>query len=103
MRLSAAINDMLPADVYIYHAGTRHNEQKQIVTAGESTVLVRTVQRSPNPGGRVLNCVALRRTLLEARDEATRIARECVQFEGKRYRLDIGKRQSLVVYLNDVL
>ena len=35
--LYVAIDDPLPDDVYIYHAGTRYNKQEQIVTAGESS------------------------------------------------------------------
>jgi phosphoribosylamine-glycine ligase len=43
-------------------------------------------------GGRVLNCVALACDLSTARALATRAADECIAFDGKQYRRDIGQR-----------
>lgn len=61
--------------VRVYHAGTALNEDGELVTNG----------------GRVLNVVALGSTFEKARDRAYR-ALDCISFEGKQYRSDIGKR-----------
>ena len=60
--------------VTVFHAGTRLNFDGELITAG----------------GRVLNVVALGSTFEEARERAYE-ACECIQFEGKQYRRDIGK------------
>ena len=61
-------------NVKVYHAGTRY-EDGHYYTAG----------------GRVLNVTASGTTLSEALDRAYAVA-EMIQFEGKAYRRDIGKR-----------
>ena len=61
--------------VTVFHAGTAVNYDGELVTAG----------------GRVLNVVALGKTFEEARDKAYD-AVELINFEGKQFRQDIGKR-----------
>lgn len=61
--------------VTVFHAGTALNKDDELITAG----------------GRVLNVVALGESFNEAREKAYE-ACECIQFEGKQYRSDIGKR-----------
>jgi phosphoribosylamine--glycine ligase len=61
-------------DVKVYHAGTRR-EGGKILTAG----------------GRVLNVTALGATLAEALERAYFVA-QMIEFEGKDYRRDIGKK-----------
>jgi phosphoribosylamine--glycine ligase len=60
--------------VKVYHAGTRR-EGSKVFTAG----------------GRVLNVTALGATLAEALERAYAVAR-MIEFEGKEYRRDIGKK-----------
>lgn len=62
-------------DVTVYHAGTSINHDGELVTAG----------------GRVLNVVALGDTFEEAREQCYR-ACDLINFEGKQFRTDIGKR-----------
>ena len=62
-------------DVMVFHAGTSINADGEIVTAG----------------GRVLNVVALGGSFEEARARAYE-ACDLINFEGKQYRTDIGKR-----------
>ena len=62
-------------DVTVFHAGTALNTDGELITAG----------------GRVLNVVALGKTFEEARDKAYE-AVDLINFEGKQYRQDIGKR-----------
>lgn len=59
----------------VFHAGTALNADGELVTNG----------------GRVLNVVALGSTFEKARDRVYR-AVECINFEGKQFRSDIGKR-----------
>lgn len=59
----------------VFHAGTTLNADGELVTNG----------------GRVLNVVALGSTFEKARDRAYRGV-ECINFEGKQFRTDIGKR-----------
>lgn len=61
--------------VIVFHAGTAINEDGELVTAG----------------GRVLNVVALGDTFEEARELAYR-ACDLINFEGKQFRSDIGKK-----------
>lgn len=61
--------------VQVFHAGTATNADGELVSAG----------------GRVLNVVALGDTFDEAREQAYR-ACDLINFEGKHYRSDIGKR-----------
>jgi phosphoribosylamine--glycine ligase len=61
-------------NVKVYHAGTRR-EGNKVFTAG----------------GRVLNVTALGATLAEALERAYAVAR-MIEFEGKDYRKDIGKK-----------
>ncbi|OUO92386.1 phosphoribosylamine--glycine ligase [Gordonibacter sp. An230] len=61
--------------VTVFHAGTAKNFDGELVTAG----------------GRVLNVVALGDTFDEAREKAYE-ACDLINFEGKQYRSDIGKR-----------
>lgn len=61
--------------VTVFHAGTARNADEELVTAG----------------GRVLNVVALGDTFDEAREQAYR-ACDFINFEGRQYRTDIGKR-----------
>ncbi len=61
-------------DVTIFHAGTAHDKQGNLVTAG----------------GRVLNAVGLGDTLVEAREKAL-AACDLIRFDGKQYRRDIGE------------
>ncbi|MDR2715823.1 MAG: phosphoribosylamine--glycine ligase [Coriobacteriaceae bacterium] len=61
--------------VTVFHAGTARNADDELVSAG----------------GRVLNVVALGDSFEEARARAYE-ACACINFEGKRYRGDIGKR-----------
>lgn len=62
-------------DVMVFHAGTALNMDGELVTAG----------------GRVLNVVALGSTFEEARERAY-VACDLIQFEGKQFRSDIGKK-----------
>ena len=62
-------------DVMVFHAGTKLNEDGELVTAG----------------GRVLNVVALGSTFEKARERAYR-ACDLINFEGKQFRTDIGRR-----------
>lgn len=64
--------------VTVFHAGTATNEDGELVTAG----------------GRVLNVVALGKTFEEAREQAYR-ACDLINFEGKQFRTDIGKKASM--------
>lgn len=64
--------------VHIFHAGTTHNSDGELVTAG----------------GRVLNVVALGSTFEEARKNAYD-ACDCINFEGKQFRSDIGAKAAL--------
>ena len=64
--------------VSVIHAGTAINEDGELVTAG----------------GRVLNVVALGDSFEAARSLAYE-ACDLINFEGKQYRSDIGKRASL--------
>lgn len=66
--------EMLP-DVTVFHAGTALNHDGELVTAG----------------GRVLNVVALGESFEEARERAYE-ACDKINFEGKQYRTDIGKK-----------
>ncbi|MFR1640765.1 MAG: phosphoribosylglycinamide synthetase C domain-containing protein [Eggerthellaceae bacterium] len=59
----------------MFHAGTAKNFDDELVTAG----------------GRVLNVVALGNSFDEARERAYE-AVDLINFEGKQYRTDIGKR-----------
>ncbi|WP_080800976.1 phosphoribosylamine--glycine ligase [Arabiibacter massiliensis] len=61
--------------VTVFHAGTTRNIDDELVTAG----------------GRVLNVVALGESFDEAREKAYE-ACDLINFEGKQYRSDIGKR-----------
>ena len=61
--------------VKVFHAGTALNSDGELITAG----------------GRVLNVVALGDTFEEAR-EAAYEAVDLINFEGKQYRTDIGKK-----------
>lgn len=61
--------------VTVFHAGTALNSDGELITAG----------------GRVLNVVALGDTFEEAR-EAAYEAVDLINFEGKQYRTDIGKK-----------
>lgn len=61
--------------VTVFHAGTAKNCDDELVSAG----------------GRVLNVVALGDTFDEAREKAYE-ACECINFEGKQLRTDIGKK-----------
>ena len=61
--------------VSVFHAGTSHNADGELVTAG----------------GRVLNVVALGKTFEEARERAY-AACDLISFEGKQFRTDIGAR-----------
>lgn len=61
--------------VTVFHAGTALNGDGELITAG----------------GRVLNVVALGKTFEEARDKAYE-AVDLINFEGKQFRQDIGKR-----------
>ena len=61
--------------VSVFHAGTALNSDGELITAG----------------GRVLNVVALGDTFEEAREQAYR-ACDLINFEGKQYRTDIGKK-----------
>lgn len=66
----------LDLDVYLFHANTEWNDQqKKFVVSG----------------GRVLNVVAIGHDSLETRDRVYRAARE-IQYKGKQYRQDIGKK-----------
>ena len=65
-------------DVMVFHAGTKLNEDGELVTAG----------------GRVLNVVALGSTFEKARERAYR-ACDLINFEGKQFRTDIGRRAQL--------
>ena len=65
-------------DVMVFHAGTTHNADGELVTAG----------------GRVLNVVALGDTFEQARERVYE-ACELINFEGKQLRTDIGKRASI--------
>lgn len=62
-------------DTIVFHAGTAINNDGELVTAG----------------GRVLNVVALGESFEEARERAYE-ACDRINFEGKQYRTDIGKR-----------
>ncbi len=62
-------------DVTVFHAGTARNADGELITAG----------------GRVLNVVALGGTFEEARERAYE-ACDLINFEGKQFRTDIGKR-----------
>lgn len=62
-------------DVIVFHAGTALNPDGELITSG----------------GRVLNVVALGNTFEEARNRAYE-ACDLIQFEGKQFRTDIGKR-----------
>ncbi len=61
-------------DVKVYHAGTRRDGEKVY-----------------SAGGRVLNITALGTTLAQALERAYFVA-QMIEFEGKDYRRDIGKR-----------
>ena len=61
--------------VTVFHAGTSHNADGELITAG----------------GRVLNVVALGDTFEEAREQAYR-ACDLINFEGKQFRTDIGEK-----------
>ena len=63
--------------VTVFHAGTSHNADGELITAG----------------GRVLNVVALGDTFEEAREQAYR-ACDLINFEGKQFRTDIGEKAS---------
>ncbi|MGN0046221.1 MAG: phosphoribosylamine--glycine ligase, partial [Eggerthellaceae bacterium] len=63
------------AGVKVFHAGTKINEDGELVTSG----------------GRVLNVVALADSFDEARAQAYR-ACDLIQFEGKQMRTDIGAK-----------
>lgn len=62
-------------DVIVFHAGTALNQDEELVTAG----------------GRVLNVVALGKSFEEARGRCYD-AVERINFEGKRFRTDIGAK-----------
>ncbi len=62
-------------DVIVFHAGTACTNEGQLVTSG----------------GRVLNVVALGDSFDEAREKAYQ-AVDCINFEGKQFRRDIGAR-----------
>lgn len=62
-------------DIMVFHAGTAINADDELVTAG----------------GRVLNVVALGSSFEDAREKAYE-ACSVINFEGKQYRSDIGKR-----------
>lgn len=63
--------------VLVFHAGTALNNDGELITAG----------------GRVLNVVALGSSFEEARERAYE-ACDVINFEGKQFRSDIGKRAS---------
>ncbi|MBQ9954158.1 MAG: phosphoribosylamine--glycine ligase [Eggerthellaceae bacterium] len=65
-------------DVMVFHAGTKFNDDGELVTNG----------------GRVLNVVALGSTFEKARERAYR-ACDLINFEGKQYRNDIGRKAQL--------
>lgn len=62
-------------DVRVFHAGTAYNSDGELITAG----------------GRVLDVVALGETFEEARERAYE-ACNLINFEGKQYRMDIGRK-----------
>ena len=64
--------------VTVFHAGTAFNLDEEFVTAG----------------GRVLNVVALGDSFEKARDRAYE-AVDAINFEGKQFRTDIGKKASI--------
>ncbi|HEX6558205.1 MAG TPA: phosphoribosylamine--glycine ligase [Longimicrobiales bacterium] len=66
----------LPADVLVFHAGTKLLENGDVVTSG----------------GRVLAVTGLGKDLIEAAASSRAVA-EAIQFEGKYYRRDIGWRE----------
>lgn len=65
-------------DVMVFHAGTKLNADGELVTNG----------------GRVLNVVALGSTFEKARERAYR-ACDLINFEGKQFRTDIGRKAQL--------
>jgi len=65
--------DDVDADVLIFHAGTRRDDDGTLVTAG----------------GRILTVAATGRTMAEAREKAYRNV-ERIRFQGMHYRRDIG-------------
>ncbi len=67
--------EAVDADVVVFHAGTRRDDDGALLTAG----------------GRVLNVVATAPTLAEARAKAYANV-ERIHFEGMHYRRDIGLR-----------
>lgn len=69
--------EMVPG-VTVFHAGTAFNSDGELITSG----------------GRVLNVVALGDTFEEARTRAYE-ACDIINFEGKQYRTDIGKRAAI--------
>ncbi|MCX7834546.1 MAG: phosphoribosylamine--glycine ligase [bacterium] len=66
----------LDLDVFLFHANTIWDEKSKKLTAS---------------GGRVLNVVGIGNELLETRDRVYRTAK-AIQFKGKQYRQDIGKK-----------
>ncbi|HEY3285662.1 MAG TPA: phosphoribosylamine--glycine ligase [Gemmatimonadaceae bacterium] len=66
----------VPADVLVFHAGTKHDADGRLVTSG----------------GRVLAVTALARTLAAAREKSAEFAAS-VQFAGRQLRRDIGWRE----------
>jgi phosphoribosylamine--glycine ligase len=64
---------MMELDTMIYHAGTKLNEEKELITNG----------------GRVIAVTSLANTIQRAVEKATNIAAQ-VEFEGSYYRSDIG-------------
>jgi phosphoribosylamine--glycine ligase len=69
--------DDLPPDVFVFHAGTRRDEQGTL----------------RSNGGRVLAVTAVGPTFAKARAES-RAAADRISFEGKHYRRDIGWREA---------
>lgn len=73
LQILACEVDAIPADVWIFHAGTKANPSGQILTNG----------------GRVLAVTAVAPTLKEAQALAYKGV-DCVHFEGKTFRRDIA-------------
>jgi phosphoribosylamine--glycine ligase len=67
--------DRIPNTVYVTHAGTAHNADGAVVTAG----------------GRVLNVTALGEDAGDAR-EAAYAAADMIDFDGKQLRRDIARQ-----------
>jgi phosphoribosylamine--glycine ligase len=71
----AGITQAEKLGVIVFHAGTKNNSQGELVTAG----------------GRVLNVVATGATIEQALKKVYQGV-DCIDYEGKYYRRDIGHR-----------